>query len=394
MLNRKLKKCISYAISGLCVASLPFVAFCYGGNSKKANKETKPFKSSFSPIEYRNVAAALSKQRLWKFYYDSKKNDTEEDKKTTCDYSNFLNYLEYLDKNFEVCEGKDKNKHLVLRVGSNKEAFKPSSLNLVMEIYKEIIFEPGSVGSQWIASACEILGANGHENVWKKELFPLNEAYERLGRENALKAGYKLVLTDTVMGNKIIFNIEFGNCFTDRLADKYSLACECNSYNNILDVVLPLNPVSSTGNFPRKITKEIIKYIPVNPRAKSTRYRSFCCAENMKTVKFLGEIDSLSCETFYGCESLSNVFFKSVKHIENNVFEKCSSLEEIDFPEGLETIGEQVFKDCRNLKIVTFPSSLKKVHSGIFNGAPRNLKIFYKGTEFNKRDFLNTFKEA
>lgn len=42
-------------------------------------------------------------------------------------------------------------------------------------------------------------------------------------------------------------------------------------------------------------------------------------------------------------------------------FGNCLSLQRVELPEGLRTIGAYVFQDCQNLKEITFPSSLKGI---------------------------------
>lgn len=54
---------------------------------------------------------------------------------------------------------------------------------------------------------------------------------------------------------------------------------------------------------------------------------------------------------------------KLLKEIPDCLFEKCKRLQEINFPEGVETIGDEVFDGCTNLRKITFPSTLKSLQS-------------------------------
>lgn len=54
---------------------------------------------------------------------------------------------------------------------------------------------------------------------------------------------------------------------------------------------------------------------------------------------------------------------KLLKEIPDGLFEKCKRLQEINFPEGVETIGSEVFDSCTNLRKITFPSTLKSLQS-------------------------------
>ena len=49
---------------------------------------------------------------------------------------------------------------------------------------------------------------------------------------------------------------------------------------------------------------------------------------------------------------------KRSKGIWNNVFEKCTNLEDVVFQEGCKYIGKNVFTNCSNLQKVTLPKSL------------------------------------
>lgn len=63
---------------------------------------------------------------------------------------------------------------------------------------------------------------------------------------------------------------------------------------------------------------------------------------------------------------LEEVDFSKVhllKEIPDCLFEKCKRLQEINFPEGVETIGSEVFDSCTNLRKITFPSTLKSLQS-------------------------------
>ena len=54
---------------------------------------------------------------------------------------------------------------------------------------------------------------------------------------------------------------------------------------------------------------------------------------------------------------------KLLKEIPDCLFENCKRLQEINFPEGVETIGDEVFDGCTNLRKITFPSTLKSLQS-------------------------------
>ena len=73
---------------------------------------------------------------------------------------------------------------------------------------------------------------------------------------------------------------------------------------------------------------------------------------------------------------------KPVVGIWNNVFEKCTSLQEVIFEEGCQYLGKNVFAQCENLRTVHLPKSLLEIGDYAFRGCgiqeivlPPNIKV-------------------
>lgn len=80
----------------------------------------------------------------------------------------------------------------------------------------------------------------------------------------------------------------------------------------------------------------------------------------------LKEIDGCFFSEYGHEDYLEEVDFSKVKllkEIPDCLFEDCKRLQEINFPEGVETIGSEVFDSCTNLRKITFPSTLKSLES-------------------------------
>lgn len=78
----------------------------------------------------------------------------------------------------------------------------------------------------------------------------------------------------------------------------------------------------------------------------------------------------------------SKINGQTVIGIWNNVFEKCTNLEEVVFQEGCKYIGKDVFTNCSNLQKVTLPKSLLEIGDGAFSktkiieiAIPPNVKV-------------------
>lgn len=72
--------------------------------------------------------------------------------------------------------------------------------------------------------------------------------------------------------------------------------------------------------------------------------------------------------------------FVLIKLLPRDCFLFCK-LEEIEFPEGLEDIGEQTFENCSELKKVYIPSSVNKFSSSVLADCISNCKIYCENTE-------------
>lgn len=80
----------------------------------------------------------------------------------------------------------------------------------------------------------------------------------------------------------------------------------------------------------------------------------------------LREIDGCFFSEYDHEDYLEEVDFSKVhllKEIPDCLFEDCKRLQEINIPEGVETIGSEVFDSCTNLRKITFPSTLKSLQS-------------------------------
>ena len=65
-------------------------------------------------------------------------------------------------------------------------------------------------------------------------------------------------------------------------------------------------------------------------------------------------------------ESLKYVYLgKSIETVEDDIFNGCSSLEEVTFPEGTKSIGTLVFWGTESIKSITIPASVTEI-SNVF----------------------------
>lgn len=372
-MNKNFKKGILCVISGLYVFSLPFSAFC-SGKLEKISEGKKPSKTATSLAS----KSAILKNKI----------------ELLSNISLLMPLIS--DANFgalrskKIIEFKDGNeeKISILKVYSEDQILKLADLNSLLNCHDVIIFEPGSVGTTRFLGIIKMV-EEAEEGVWKKQICPLDSNAENKTSENVFEKGYRFVLTNTKTCKIIVFNMEIGNCFSEKVGYSYYFRSEFSSYNKMLRMVLFLNSVSVTGVLPECIGKKAIRSFTVSDKVKKIKEECFSNASNLVSIKFSGEIESLGKSAFSKCINLMNVdFSKGVKCIENNAFEGCRSLENIVFPEGLEYLGSKVFNGCKNLKSITLPYSLEKVSPTAFEGSPDSLKIIYKNKSLDKSNFF------
>lgn len=84
---------------------------------------------------------------------------------------------------------------------------------------------------------------------------------------------------------------------------------------------------------------------------------------NLKSVNIPASVETIEYGAFQRCYSLENVTFnEGLKRINNGnwagAFMDCTSLKELIFPSTLEYIGDMAFVGCSNLETITFPASI------------------------------------
>ena len=84
-------------------------------------------------------------------------------------------------------------------------------------------------------------------------------------------------------------------------------------------------------------------------------------------------IEEISRGCFQHCQGLTivnvggrNVLPNSVKHIRREAFDGCFTLEQVNLPENLETIGDYAFSKCMELKSIVIPSTVTTIATTAF----------------------------
>ena len=103
---------------------------------------------------------------------------------------------------------------------------------------------------------------------------------------------------------------------------------------------------------------------------------SFANCTNLVQATIGRGVESMGRNDFSGCTALERVIFKkpsSVVKIDGiNVlegsFSKCTSLKEVEIPDGVVSLDHGVFNDCTELSRVVLPDSLRSIGQSVFHG--------------------------
>ena len=96
---------------------------------------------------------------------------------------------------------------------------------------------------------------------------------------------------------------------------------------------------------------------------------------NIRSIVLNEGVTYIGSNAFYNCRLTSVTLPGSLKEIGEGAFDNAfsgigvgSGFYTIDFPEGLEKIGDNAFNDCNSLPSVSFPASLTYIGKGAFAG--------------------------
>lgn len=142
-----------------------------------------------------------------------------------------------------------------------------------------------------------------------------------------------------------------------------------NAFNNCscARVVLPdtLKTIEDDGFYCSNIKEMEIPDSVENIGSNAFSYSGFTKLVMPKTLT------TVSAEMFKGCDSLKSLDFNGPVDFEDNVFENCTALEEVNFPEGSRSIAEKSpFYNCPKLKRINGKDALSYVTDSRGNKKP------------------------
>ena len=100
-------------------------------------------------------------------------------------------------------------------------------------------------------------------------------------------------------------------------------------------------------------------------------YKCVAGCLRLKQITVPSKVSELEMSSFENCRSLKSIVFEGnsqLKKIDNWAFYACHSLDSINIPNGVQTIGDGAFWGCNYLKLLTIPSSVASIGENGFDG--------------------------
>ena len=105
----------------------------------------------------------------------------------------------------------------------------------------------------------------------------------------------------------------------------------------------------------------------------------FTYLKKLKSVTILG--GNILLGAFYNCSSLESIEIPSgVTSIGEGVFYNCSSLESIEIPSSVTSVKSVAFYNCSSLTSIIIPSSITIIEGHAFYGCRSLTSVYYEGT--------------
>ena len=112
------------------------------------------------------------------------------------------------------------------------------------------------------------------------------------------------------------------------------------------------------------------------------------------TLTIPATVESIGSQAFLYCTTMTTVTFAgtNLTELSDGAFQSCSSLENIQLPEGLLTIGTSAFAGCSRLNAISLPATLTEIRGYAFSGSNEIASVTVLSTTLPQAD--NTIFEA
>ena len=115
---------------------------------------------------------------------------------------------------------------------------------------------------------------------------------------------------------------------------------------------------------------------------------SFCLYNHtLETINLPDSIKTIGNSAFFCCRSLKKINIpNSVTNIGDSAFYECESLTQIHIPDSIETIGHSAFCLCKQLQQINIPNTIKALEDCAFMACSSLQSIESKSSRYNVKD--------
>ena len=98
--------------------------------------------------------------------------------------------------------------------------------------------------------------------------------------------------------------------------------------------------------------------------------KGFIQCSSLESINIPSGMQSIGNENFNGCSSLTSITFPSgITNIGDSMFRYCSSFKSLSVPSGVTSIGYAAFQNCQLSKLISIPSNVTRISGYTFTSS-------------------------
>ena len=123
-----------------------------------------------------------------------------------------------------------------------------------------------------------------------------------------------------------------------------------------------------------------VTIVRFHPSVTEVEEEAFQYCNKLSEVEFNESLQKIGAQAFRSCRLLSSITLPStVTEIGNYAFDKCNNLREVVLSDGLQKIGYAAFSDCTSLSSITIPSIDTEIGGYAFDGCDSLREVVLHG---------------
>ena len=161
-----------------------------------------------------------------------------------------------------------------------------------------------------------------------------------------------------------------------------------NIYSGSIDAEVTENPNKYSGDI---VIPETFSYQGKRYKVTSIGKNAFRLCENLSSVVMPNSVITIEKWAFCDSEMKSIIFSSNLSRIEQEAFNGCKKLKEINLPEKLITIDVGAFAYCESLKSLVIPKNVMSIGAGAFKECSglRSITVDKENKVYDSRNDCN-----